>query len=142
MNNKLQQQQYGLILRSCKYGEISDCKIYEVTNRQIKCSATWVLKDYSIPLAELETIYLENSPPTMDFNIIFQFDQMGMPIEDAQWLAYSDKYMDPDWVGGVDPLISLDVNIETLSANERNVRVFSSECLSGFDCEFSLSTKI
>jgi hypothetical protein len=140
-NNNLQQQ-YELIIISCEHGEVSDCKIYEVTNRQIKCSATWVLKEYTIPPVELGTVHLESSPPTMNFNIVFQFDRMGIPVEDAQWLSYSDKYMDPDLVGGVDPGIALDVKIKTLSANERNVRVFSSECLSGFICEFTLSTKI
>ena len=84
---------YKLEVVSCKNGSLENVKVSEVTDRQLRCSATWTLHDFEIDDDDLEDLYLESSPSSMELFIVFQFeDDRKIPIEDACWFQYDQNY--------------------------------------------------
>lgn len=131
---------YKLEVVSCKNGSLGNVNVYEVTDRQLKCSATWTLHDFQIDDDDLEDLYLESSPSSMELFLVFQFeDDRKIPIEDACWFQYDQKYQIEDIRGGLDPLIFLTVTLGTLEGQTKKVSIDSSEGFQGFECEMILT---
>lgn len=130
---------YKLEVVSCKNGSLENVKVYEVTDRQLKCSATWTLNDFQIDDDDLEELSLESSPSSMELFIVFQFDDdRKIPTEDACWFQYDQKYQIEE-MRGEDPMITVDLTLGSLEGQTKTVSIDSSEAFKGFECEMILT---
>lgn len=129
---------YELSIKSCSNGQLIQSKIEKITDTQIFLSAVWQLGEYSIPEKEMTELFMENSPPTMNLKIVFQFENgRKIPINDSCYFEFDSKYQTEEMRGGMEPFIFLDCNLGPLKRNKKNIRINSTE-LRGFDCELCL----
>lgn len=130
---------YDLKVLSCENGRLENVKVTEVTDRQIKASATWEMNDFQINESDMEELCLESSPSSMELYIVFQFeDDRKIPIEDACWFEYDKKHYIEEMRGEY-PMITVDLTLGSLEGNEKKVSINSLDSFQGFKCELLLT---